>query len=67
MLWSPLPEGWEIENPVHGAKGIIQPLTIPEALFEHRAVVYGMDRKPIAEVHEVYQRQIIAVPKGSLQ
>jgi len=63
MLWSPLPEGWEIENPVHEAKGRKQPLTIPDALFEHRAVVYGKDRKPIAEVHEVYQRQILAAPK----
>ncbi len=65
MLGSLLPEGWEIENPVHGAKSRKQPLIIPDALFEHRAVVYGKDRKPIAEVHEVYQRQIVAAPKPS--
>ena len=67
MLWSPLPEGWETENPVHGEKNRKQPLTIPDALFEHRAVVYGKDRKPIAEVHEVYQRQILAAPKRNQQ
>ncbi len=65
MLWSPLPEGWETENPVHGEKNRKQPLAIPDTLFEHRAVVYGKDRKPIAQVHEVYQRQILAAPKGS--
>ena len=63
MLWSPLPEGWEVEHPVHDANSRKQPLTIPGALFEHRALVYGKDRKPIAEVHEVYQRQIVADPK----
>ena len=65
MLWSPLPEGWEMGNPVHDANSRKQPLAIPDALFEHRAVVFGKDRKPIAEVHEVYQRQIVAAPKRS--
>jgi len=65
MLWSPLPEGWEMGNPVHDDISRKQPLAIPDALFEHRAVVFGKDRKPIAEVHEVYQRPIVAAPKRS--
>lgn len=35
---------------------------IPDALFEHRAVLYTRDHQPFSEVHEVYQRQILASP-----
>ena len=37
-------------------------LAIPDALFEHRAVLYTEDRRPFSEVHEVYQRQLLAFP-----
>jgi hypothetical protein len=35
---------------------------IPDALFEHRAVLYTNSRQPFSEVHEVYERQLLAFP-----
>jgi chorismate-pyruvate lyase len=64
LLWTPLPDGWErnpalVPAPTGGA------LAIPDALFEHRAVLYTRDHKPFAEVREIYQRAILAVPARS--
>ena len=59
MLWQPLPQGWE-----RGGDGLpaspSPALAIPEALFEHRAIVYTGDRKALSEVDEVYQRGVLA-------
>lgn len=35
-------------------------LTIPWRLFQHRALVYGDDRRPLSEVSETYTREILA-------
>lgn len=61
VLWSPLPEGWERSSslPSMGTNGA---LAIPEALFEHRAVLYTGEHKPFSEVDEVYQRELLAFP-----
>jgi chorismate-pyruvate lyase len=66
LLWSPLPDGWE--------RGAFAPpaatggaLTIPDALFEHRAVLYTGEHKPFSEVDEVYQRQLLAFPAPRLE
>ena len=59
LLWSPLPEGWELQSHSQAQRRKTHPLAIPDALFEHQAIVYSRDRKPIAEVHEIYQRQIL--------
>lgn len=59
ILWWPLPRGWE-QAPVPATTG--QSLPIPDALFEHRAVLYTKDRQPFSEVREVYQRQLLAFP-----
>ena len=60
MLWQPLPEGWE-RGGRDGAPGSpAAALAIPDALFEHRAIVYTGDRKPLSEVDEVYQRGVLA-------
>jgi chorismate-pyruvate lyase len=61
MLWTPLPDGWErrpdaLPAPTRG------PLAIPDALFEHRAILYTSGNTPFSEVREVYQRQILAFP-----
>ena len=37
-------------------------LPIPDALFEHRAVLYTREHQPFSEVHEVYQRDVLAFP-----
>lgn len=61
LLWSPLPDGWELGAiPASTATGTL--LAIPDALFEHRAVLYTREHKPFSEVDEVYQRQLLAFP-----
>jgi hypothetical protein len=64
LLWSPLPDGWERKS------GSVSPraggtLVMPDALFEHRAVLYTREHTPFSEVQEVYQRQILAFPAPS--
>ncbi len=61
LLWAPLPEAWERElsgPPVTTSRTLI----IPDAVFEHRAVLYSREHRPFSEVNEVYQRQILAFP-----
>ncbi len=60
LLWSPLPEGWARSSDSAAPCRSAGPLTIPRALFEHRALVIGRDHRPIAEVHEVYQGALLA-------
>lgn len=60
LLWSPLPEGWERSSHAVPPCQSSGPLAIPGALFEHRALVFGRDNRPIAEVHEVYQGGLLA-------
>lgn len=61
LLWSPLPEGWELTPRPIKHHGKSKALEIPNALFEHQTLLYSQDRKPISEVHEVYQRQILVL------
>jgi chorismate-pyruvate lyase len=61
LLWSPLPDGWE-RTSTSASRGSAGVLTIPEALFEHQAVLYTREHKPFSEVDEVYQRQVLAFP-----
>jgi len=58
LLWSPLPEGWE-RGSIAAPAGE-GPLAIPEALFEHRAVLYTREHKPFSEVDEIYERPLLA-------
>lgn len=60
LLWSPLPKGWEHGSIPPSGKG--RELAIPDALFEHRAILYTRDHKPFSEVDEIYQRQLLAFP-----
>jgi hypothetical protein len=59
LLWAPLPDGWE-----RGAAGASastgRTLVIPDALFEHRAVLYDRSGRPFSEVSEIYQRDVLA-------
>jgi hypothetical protein len=63
ILWSPLPDGWARESPQPSTADPTRPLAIPEALFEHRAILYTRKHKPFSEVYEVYQRQILGFPR----
>jgi chorismate-pyruvate lyase len=68
MLWSPLAEGWEQTRTRVGARrSAKQWLRVPEALFEHHAVLYTEEHRPIAELHEVYQRGILEFAEPLLQ
>ncbi len=61
VLWRPLPEGWEtkaLASPADAGKT----LDMPDALFEHRALLYTEDGKPFSEVDEVYQRALLDFP-----
>lgn len=62
LLWSPLPEGWE-RAAAQPAAAPARALALPPALFEHRALVYAADHRPLAEVREVYQRDLLAFPQ----
>lgn len=61
LLWASLPEGWE-----HGSGKLpvtaSATLVIPDALFQHRALLYSHEHRPFSEVNEIYQRQILAFP-----
>jgi hypothetical protein len=66
LLWSPLPPGWDgLQAPPEAAR-LGERLQMPAALFEHRAVLYTPEHRPIAAVHEVYQRDILAFPEPQL-
>jgi hypothetical protein len=58
VLWSPLADGWERASRPPDATGAA--LVLPDALFEHRAVLYTRDHRPFCEVHEVYRRDVLA-------
>ena len=62
MLWQPLPEGWE-SRPTAAPQGSSDKLEMPDALFEHKAVLYTSRNRPFAEVDELYQRGILAFPQ----
>lgn len=63
-LWAPLPDGWEraVRSLPTRANGT---LAVPDAVFEHRAVLYTREHRPFSEVNEVYQRQILGFPPPS--
>jgi len=44
------------------APGDAPSLSIPQNLFEHRAVLYSRENKPFSEVDEVYQRDLLDFP-----
>jgi hypothetical protein len=71
-LWSPLPEGWETlrsssSSGAAGAQAAAAPLNIPPAVFEHRAVLYTEAHVAIAEVREVYQRDLLDFPEPHIE
>ncbi|MFA6206275.1 MAG: hypothetical protein WC689_08690 [Methylocystis sp.] len=62
MRWSPLPEGWELSAPTAAPEKASGALSIPHDLFEHTAVVYARDQRPLSEVHETYTREVLDFP-----
>jgi hypothetical protein len=73
MLWAGLPDGWESAEPAShpasasgAASAPSQPLELPPALFEHRAILYTPAHQAIAEVRELYQRDLLSFPEPRL-
>ena len=62
LLWSPLPDGWEVApTPAPDAAG--QPLAVPHDVLQHQAVLSLPDGTPISEVVETYTREVLAFPQ----
>ena len=62
LLWSPLPEGWEM-NPAAAHDGVgAAHIPIPEHLLQHRAVLLLPDGTPFSEVVETYTGNVLAFP-----
>jgi chorismate-pyruvate lyase len=59
LLWAPLPDGWE-RGTAGASASTGRTLVIPDALFEHRAVLYDRGGRPFSEVSEIYQRDVLA-------
>jgi chorismate-pyruvate lyase len=60
LLWSPLPEGWDSGVPMPSSSG--KPLTIPDHVLQHRAVLYTADNQPFSLVVESYTRRVLSRP-----
>jgi len=60
MLWAPLPDGWERSSTALPADAPGRTLAMPEALFEHRAILYTRAHQPFAEVRETYRRDVLS-------
>jgi hypothetical protein len=63
VLWSPLPDGWERQSTASVFPPPDEHLQLPAALFEHRAILFTPQHQAIAEVREVYQRDILGFPQ----
>jgi hypothetical protein len=61
LLWSPLPAGWERRSRSRSVIGN-RTLEMPDAMFTTTALVHSEDGRPLADVREVYQRDILAFP-----
>ena len=71
LLWSPLPQDWPTTQSAPATRGqsLIPALTIPEHLFQNRAVLTrGEDGRPFALVVESYRRDTLAfdLPPGAV-
>jgi hypothetical protein len=62
LLWSPLPEGWDMAPPAlpdaHASA-----LQVPHEVLQHQAVLVLPDGTPISQVIETYTEQVLAFPQ----
>ncbi|MUO77406.1 hypothetical protein GOZ78_00645 [Agrobacterium vitis] len=57
LLWKPLPDGWEMGSAVPPASG--NPLSVPEYVLQHKALLSVPDGTPISMVVETYRRDLL--------
>ena len=62
LLWSPLPDGWDVQ-PVALPDADARALAIPHAVLEHQAVLVLPDGTPISTVIETYTAQVLGFPQ----
>ena len=63
LLWSPLPEGWEMSSAAAAPGAAARTLQVPHAVLEHRALLVLPDGTPISQVVETYTEQVLAFPQ----
>jgi chorismate-pyruvate lyase len=61
LLWSPLPEGWDIARHRQPARAG-RMLAIPDKVIEHRAVLRLPDGTPFSQVVETYRGTVLGAP-----
>ena len=65
LLWSPLPEGWEIARMLpQASKG---PLELPGEIIQHRAVLSLPDGTPFSALVETYTGEVLDFPPPPLR
>ncbi len=61
LLWSPLPEGWEMTAPARVKEG--RALEVPPYVIQHKAVLTLPDGTPFSQVVETYTAEVLAFPE----
>ena len=61
MLWSPLPEGWEMAAPERLKSS--RALEVPPQVLQHKAVLTLPDGTPFSEVVETYTSEVLGFPE----
>lgn len=64
LLWSPLPQGWEMGAPVPAGSSDLQ---IPHSVLQHKAFLTLPDGTPFSEVVETYTSEAFAFPAPSVK
>jgi chorismate-pyruvate lyase len=62
LLWSPLPEGWEMGG-VPGPRPKSAVLEVPAQVLQHQAVLTVPDGTPISVVVETYTSSVLSFPE----
>lgn len=62
LLWSPLPQGWEMGTPL-GQSSNSRSLEIPSHVLQHRAVLTLPDGTPFSQVVETYTAEVLGFPE----
>lgn len=62
LLWSPLPDGWDM-TPVVVPEAGATPLQIPRELLQHQAVLTLPDGTPLSQVIETYTDEVLGFPQ----
>jgi chorismate-pyruvate lyase len=62
LLWSPLPDGWEVK-PAALPDAASKTLRVPHEVLQHQAVLVLPDGTPFSEVVETYTEEVLAFPQ----